>query len=512
MTRLRRNRTVGRSERSDAGYVTIFLLLLISVLLLVFAGLTRSLDRRREEAEAAGTLATAVSGVKAEYNRYIFDRYHILLLDVGFGGKGKGEIEELITQSIEENSGFSVSDVQLTEVRYLGEDKCAEFRRQIRESLIYLGLEAAADEFIGKTDGQDEPVSQSRLDELEAETKGHDTDEAGGEGNEIEETDIGGSDGESSGDFAGDVPEGYQPDSGKKKDPRKGIRKITPAGLALLILPENARFSDAEIPMDEVPSRGLFQNEGALVDNGFRSFSGLRKTISGNKGWGSSLTDHAAALVYAGKMFRCLTDPADEGEKSALNLELEYLVSGAPTDAENYKKAVSKLIALRLGFNFASLLADPARMAEVKSVAISVTALTPFLYPLTKYLIAACWAYAESAADVYLLVRGKKVNLTKSHAAWKTDLTHLLDFSALSGEEGDSHGLTYREYLLILLAFDMDAAYLHMLDVMQINACQADVSGGDPTFRMVNAITAFGVDAEIDLSDTRVCLHEEGGY
>ena len=81
------------------------------------------------------------------------------------------------------------------------------------------------------------------------------------------------------------------------------------------------------------------------------------------------------------------------------------------------------------------------------------------------------------------------------------------------GEEGggEGSGLTYKEYLYILLAMNMDGAWYRMLDLIQVNA-NSRVSEGGHLLNMRNAITAFEMSVDVEYGGRTFSLDEEIGY
>ena len=88
----------------------------------------------------------------------------------------------------------------------------------------------------------------------------------------------------------------------------------------------------------------------------------------------------------------------------------------------------------------------------------------------------------------------------------------LADLNAFAEDSDGEEGLDYKEYLMILLALEGDSIYYRMLDLMQLNVNNQGTDYTDPTFRMENAITAFGVNADVSYGGTQFKLHEEAGY
>ncbi|MBQ5367712.1 MAG: hypothetical protein IIU43_09580, partial [Thermoguttaceae bacterium] len=149
-------------------------------------------------------------------------------------------------------------------------------------------------------------------------------------------------------------------------------------------------------------------------------------------------------------------------------------------------------------------------MGECATIAAGICWYFPFAEPVVQYLLAGCWAYIESVADLYLLVRGHSIPYLKTFDTWMTDFESLGRLSELSSEETDSEsGLNYKEYLMILIALKGKTRYYRMLDIMQMNANMK--YNGNYTLKMNNCITAFAINAEVEHKGLSIEEHEEAG-
>lgn len=84
-----------------------------------------------------------------------------------------------------------------------------------------------------------------------------------------------------------------------------------------------------------------------------------------------------------------------------------------------------------------------------------------------KLLLLAAWSYGESIIDIRSLLKGNKIPLVKTEAAWQLKLSNL---SALTANEKNSQkGNTYEDYLKILLFLQLDSKekYLRMMDMIE---------------------------------------------
>ena len=154
-----------------------------------------------------------------------------------------------------------------------------------------------------------------------------------------------------------------------------------------------------------------------------------------------------------------------------IEFEREYLIAGKSSDYDNLENVVHRIMAIRFPANFISLLGDSEKMALIDPVAEALFVATGVPASVYKYLIAGCWSYVESVADVRNLLKGKRVPFMKNSDTWITDLSSL-ETSIYNDTEDTGEGLSYEDYLMILLAVNSDDMYVRMLDLMQINARQ----------------------------------------
>lgn len=484
----------------NRGYMTIFVSLLLAVLVVIYLVIFKIVDIASARSKSGIALFTGVSSVKAERtSEYIFDRYHILLFDMDTEGD---DIACDIRESLEENLGneYEIKSVKVSGRTGILDDDCSAFKEQIKDYFMYGVTEYVVEDLVKKTDGNDEPVSQETIDAMDSEVDGLSEEEAGSPDNYEQELT-----GKETGN-TGTKPTGKIDKIQPKKDPRKEVRKVKKRGVPFYILPEGSEFSENVVDSEEMPSYGHGGWFDMEIDTDFDNYSKLKKQMKKGSGWADSLVTGGESIAYAVRMFNSFTD--EKHDDTYLKLEMEYIIAGKSTDAENYKKVINQITVIRFGCNFAYLLTDVPRMTEVSALATSLTIFVPVIQPLVKYLLAGCWAYVESVADVYCLVRGHKIPYFKNTENWKTSIYGITELAEVDMTSGDDEtGLDYNAYLMILMGLNMKTAYYRMLDIIQLNASQET-----PDFRMKNAVTAYGVDAEIGYKEAQFTLHAEDGY
>lgn len=470
------------------GKITVFLSFMLMVLMELVLAVLQIVSLRCAKTKAVTAVSSAVSGIQADYNPFIYERYHILLIDKNYGGAGEGKMEVLIEDSLSYTLGekYQINSVELSGTTGILDGGCSTFKKQMADYIGYGTIEYTADKLIQSTGGFDEPVKEDALSEMDRNIeKGQaDKNPAGDSGN-AEQSNKSGSEDE---------------------DPRMRLRFMSKLGIAFLIQPEALRLSNNVVIPEEVPSythQGIAGVMSVAAD--FQDYDRLKKDVVSYNGWSDNLASSTVAIAYAADVFNCATDI--KYDDTYLNCELEYLISGCSSDTENYKNAVDRIIQLRLGVNYAYLLTDAEKMAKVSSLAWNVSLVTFVPQPIVKYLLAGCWAYTEGVAEVYFLLRGEEIPYAKNAGNWITDINSLSDINQLEKPETDEAGMDYKEYLLLLLTFHMDTSYYRMLDLIELNTKMQY-----ETFEMENAITEFGINADISYGGQHFTIRKETGY
>lgn len=96
----------------------------------------------------------------------------------------------------------------------------------------------------------------------------------------------------------------------------------------------------------------------------------------------------------------------------------------------------------------AVLLTDPEKMAEIDSIALTLSLAPGITYGAAKYLLVACLSYAETLVEIRSLLAGHKIPLVKTGAEWTVDFDSIgklteLDRMDYSGADGVITGHFY---------------------------------------------------------------------
>lgn len=486
---------------NNSGKITVFLCLIISSMLLVSFTVNKIITSLSVKEKAVICAKGAISDIKAEYNTYIFEHYHILLFDKSCSGKGEAYLEEKLHNKMCEKMGEKalVEQTAVTAFRYIYEEDCTPFKEQISDYLKYAAIENGIDKIVDETKGADGTLPEAVTDNISAQGQleiSAEENQIKDEGQTQHESKIG------SGMETEEVPQGDK----KEEDPRKYTANAGLVGIVNIIKPQDMEISGAYIDTSECFSKrqGKVEAFAYKVNTRFNNCDDMLEDIKKHESWAGKLTSSGIGAVYAVNVFNCATDTS-VNETSVLKYELEYLACGKKSDAENLESTVDRIVLIRFPINYSYLIGDTVKMARVTQIATAISIATMIPEPVIKTLITGCWSYAEAMADARVLLQGKRLPFTKSQESWITDIDKL-GKSVCEGKGSDS-GMSYQDYLMILLSMNMDKTYYRMLDLMNINARSVD---GD--FDIANGAVALTAEFIISYDSRKYYIKESGGY
>lgn len=192
-------------------------------------------------------------------------------------------------------------------------------------------------------------------------------------------------------------------------------------------------------------------------------------------------------------------------EGTVLDYEAEYILGGKDNDRDNLSSAVTKIVLLRSGANLISLMMDAAKKAEIKELALAVTAsIHPVVVKIAEVVITVVWALAEAILDMKALLDGKKIAILKKEGDWNLSIEGLQNFTGEeTSENNDPTGLGYEDYLKILLMLEnRQQQTFRTMDLIQANMAASE----NPGFRVKDCITAVESTATFTANTVFVSL------
>ncbi len=479
---------------NNKGQITIFLSLIISALLLLSLTAIQAININLVKEKCTINSRSIVSTIKSEYESYVFENYHILLLDKSFGGLSEEEKEESLKELMQENLGSNIilSDLNIVEYKYLMDEECKAFKAQIAEYMTYAAIETSFDSIIEKIKGS-ATVTDELLEDME-------------NADEIDEEAVSSNNEAIKSEDVSQESEGtevVEDEACQVEDPREFTASLMETGILSVVLPEGLEVSNEEIDLSGVPSQGTDTNfDTVSVD--FSDLDVFTQEIAEGGSLLQELEGDISGVLYANDVFNCALDYS-VNEETVFLCEREYLIIGKNSDYENLEGVVHKLTALRLPVNFIYLLSDGEKMSLIEPIAAALFAATKIPAEVYKYLIAGCWSYVEALAEVKMLLSGSKVEFIKTKENWITDLDNLQ--GSINSEKRFEKGLSYEDYLMLLLAVDTDNLHIRMLDLIQLNTAQHNKN-----FKIENAITGITIETESEYLGKKYSLKISGNY
>ena len=153
--------------------------------------------------------------------------------------------------------------------------------------------------------------------------------------------------------------------------------------------------------------------------------------------------------------------------------EMEYLIGGNDTDRENLAEVVMRLLFMRAAMNLCYLTQTPECNMEADRFAAAVSGGNIPLQVITSFFIQALWAMAEAVLDVRSILSGGNVPFRKTGETWRLNLDQVfsLEFLGWSMRDDAAEGSWgYEEYLRILcFLLDREEKNGRIMDLIQWN-------------------------------------------
>ena len=479
------------------GSITLYSCLVMGLLLCFTAAAIHSASVSAGRVVLASALEQSVFSLFGEYDAELFERFGLLFLDAG-RGKSTMQLQRL-TDHTEEYASY-ILDPQKKSV--LPEHGLLEFHSQKASLLAYtLATDGGGTEFSEQVcRAMKESIPSAAAGTLK-DTAEEQLETASGQENQMNKSDIHSArdlyehaknadvseedKSRMTADFSdAEIEAAEQIQLGSEyQDPIAAASSAEKAGILSLALPAGVSVSDASVEAEDLPS-------GRALQRGVGVIPAHSETIM----------DRVLLDEYAMNFLPYFTDCSGE---SGLQYQVEYLIAGHPSDAENLKSVLERLLAVREASNFSYLSLNSARRAETLAAANAVCSafLVPYLAPAVAVAVRAAWAYAESIADLRALLGGGKIPLVKTDASWKLSVGKLPEFltEASSGiqeegaaEKADVSGLDYGGYLRILLAVKPAAQLISGLEDM-VEHTMREVTG-KPAFRIDCCVCAVNME------------------
>lgn len=435
-------------KASMTGAMGLLLLVLLSLLAVCIQGARISCAR----VQAVNGVDLGLYSLFAQYDSDLLQDYSLFFLDGGFGegelrlGQVINQMEHFAQPAME--SGLTHCKLQSCGIQAwrLATDRQGEAVKQqivryMKDNLGNTGIEILRDQLEEKQQiiQQQNSIEEGGLEEAEIENQ-----------EPMEEI-------------------------SESNNPLEIIKSIRDNGFLGLVLP-----SGDEISQKTVESGNLASNRS--LSQGMGSLSQLETE-------GGALDK----LLIQEYILQKLSFYTEQRQQGGLDYQAEYVLGGKDSDKENLQYTINRLLLLRETANIAFLYTSQEMRAQLSAcaAALSFLLLIPEGMSVIQGVLAAGWAYVESICDVKTLLSGGKIPLIKDNSTWKTQLKNL------AVEENPSEkGMSYREYLFLLLSFSStEKLTLRCMDMIEQNIRQKP---GKEKFSLDACLDALSVNFLIE--------------
>lgn len=441
-------------EAMKKGEVTAYLSLVFILLMTFVGGIMESASIQMAKNYRRADMNRAMESVFAEYQKELLEEYEIFALDTGYETSQYGE--DMVIRRLE-YYGAQNMEHQVRRIQYLTDHGGRAFYEQVA---AYMEQQYGIDlvkEQVGMTDiwkKQDEQIieyeqtgktEQEHLEQL------------------LEEQ-------------AGELP--------SEDNPIAYVEELKKSPILSLVMPEDRQVSEKKIALASMVSE-------RQRNQGYGDFSDVTPEAGtvDHLLFGRYLSDHFGHAV-------------SEEDKGAMDYELEYLLAGKESDRENLEAVVNQLLLFRFVPNYMHLQGSSTKKAEAEAMALTLCSLlaVPAITQAAAQVILLAWAYGECLMDVRALLNKGKVPLMKNEESWQLSLSDLLklgqDKSLNDGQDTGS-GLTYEEYLRILLFLEKkEALGMRALDLIENNL---RTKHGLTSFRADQCVSKMEMDSTCKL-------------
>lgn len=474
----------------NKGQITVFFSLMISVLLLFTLTALEVGRIYMSRVKERAVVHSARTGIMADYHRELFERYHLLFLDVTYGTGSEAVVEERIKDYIEEslNGGsvqmyqYNVEEIALSDGESVLDNDMKQLKEQIKQYEKTAGVMRKAQSIWEKfTD------AKSDMKSAEQETEHNGQEIPGMEAQEGTET----ANGEKN-------EEGKETANGEKdeevSDPRTTLKEMLQNGILTCVLPDNVVVSKEKRDYSNAPSSQYSSWETGEKTQDFSDILNFKNSLKEVTDWYAF--SPVEEYVFADYVNAHFSNIVQQRTDCVMPVETEYIIAGKDNDYDNMESVIRQITRIRMPVNYACLLKDTVKKSEALTLAAGICTATgtPALMEIVKYLLLGCWAYGESLHEVKLVLAGECVPYIKTSANWYTDLESL----TVTGEvPALSKGMDYGDFLMLLIIkrAGKEITYARMLDVIEKNL-QVNMPG----FQIKNLIGKGEIQGKITVN------------
>lgn len=461
---MKKKKTIRRKE-ADA-YLTVFLSLILSIMLSLCLMLVLGARENSRRMEIESVTDIGMDSILAEYHRELLRQYNLFFIDTSYGTANASYYqtashlqdyiaynlggEEIFLSALYRNLlKLEVEEIDIAAVSAASDDGGAVLRRQAVDEMyqrVGISYLRQIENWVNITQ-EYELDTKDVLQEREKNLK------------QLEEWDA--------------FLENSGDEQESTKDLGNKVVSVWEIGVLSFVVKEPDKLSTCTIDGQQyLSSRKLLKG------------TGMNQEFSFEDNFWEQLIFHEYILAYTGRYNQ-------EKEDSLLKYQTEYILSGKSGDLENLKSVVYKLLGIRAAANLIHLLSSEEKCMIAESAAAIIAALLtiPEAEPVFVAVLILTWVMAESLYDVSQLLKGGRVPLLKSELDWHYGLEAIFDFGEAIEEEKETSGLSYNDYLRVMLCLqDKQTTTYRLMDIIEMDIRKTP---GNENFRMDGCIDSL---------------------
>lgn len=497
----------------EKGQITVFLSLLLLVLIGFSSVVVEGVSSYSASALGEDAVKNAGENVLANYDRELFNKYHIFFLDPREKNYILSDGKAGVDQYFSGNSFFNVfcNSLEMTEEVSAVEEDGLYLKHEIREWMKYRQEEKMKDalkQLINnvKKNNADRKEYQN---EVEEDTGNIEQSEE----NKAEE------------DKAEEETVSQEAQKGRTtwKEIKEALQLLTKTGILFYVSDHPEQLSRKSIPEGNLPSRAKKrEQEEYKVEEFLFSESGLKGIKSMLSVDFSINTD---SILWTKENYivpyieECFLDYSEEGreekndvQEQVLAYEKEYLIKGQPSDLDNLKRVANDILLLRFINNYIFTGRDAEIQSQVNLMASALTGVVgiPQTTKAVQIMLRAALSYGESLLELHTLFEGGEISLTKDRGNWNLELkTMVKQLKEKKTVKKGRHNISYKDYLKVLLFMKGNSTILcyRMMDIMQENiACK------EAGFLMENCLFSYKWKGSLSFGSVKMKFEKQVSY
>lgn len=459
------------SDPGDRGQITVFLslvfLLLMSTSFLMIEGIRQYMTG----ALCEDALEGAGGHVLANYDKPLFERYHIFFLDPREKRQIRQDGIDYLQAYCHESSffGFTCRSLKVTGMDAATDQEGKILKHEIREWMKY--RPPYRDDSVNRLREMYDSYSQAENDSYDL-------------ASELSRISDDGTLPVSTEDPSPDPSPEPSPEAIRWKSVKESLQVYLDSDLFFACLPSGAALSNLQADLSDLPSagrKGLESGPGQdrIMPGAFDhvdTMASLFPKGQAAQGDETLLGEEKYIIGYIEDHFHFFKGKPDgeESAPTALEYEMEYIINGKDSDAKNIKGVFARIFHLRFLVNYTYARREKSLWEEAGLIAGGAAGqdgLPGDRKAGRLYLIGAA-AYAQTVVDMKRLMAGKKVEMQPSDDTWMVsfeNFSQLLQNANVAG--GSSGDLAYEDYLKYFLMSEglSRIRCYRMMDIMQMN-------------------------------------------